>query len=717
VEQRVSVLAPKLGVPLLTYLLKGLAGVHDLGKWLEFQEYIRKEDRRRGECKHADVGAWLFLKHSSASSLARLLATLSSQHHGALPNSDELLNPYLEPPEVAGRVQQALQRSGRALLPLPELVLPDQTAEDKRRAELLLRLAYSVLIDSDCLDAEMFYSGRKAELRAHYPSLFTLLIRLNATLARGFPAPISPVLRACRQEFSDICAAQALGPPDFYSLAGVTGIGKTLASMRFGLSHALVNKQARVIVVMPTITITSQTAQEYKSIFGADAVCEHHSNLDQDKASEVSTLACTNWDAPIIVTTMVQFMESLGSNQRSRCRKLHNLVDALIIIDEAQLLPVTVEQGKQVISLLPTCLDFLRQLVQYYHCTVVLSTATQPALQERYGSKAGLHGGLPAVRPIISVEKQQEYQRKLVRVSAAMPKVLPDGCWQETPWAEIIPEFSTHPTGLMIVNYRAQASMVAEALQQTRGDCFHLSRNMTYEHCDQVIATVKQQLARGDRITGCSTSLVETGVNFGFPVVYRALAGVDTLCQAAGRCNRDGLLALGYMKVFVPQDAVPDTHMRRVYGIMRCLLQKYGTLDIFNAELQREYFSMLYRYELPGKDVVDESRQALNYADTADQFKIIADYRVTVVFCRDDHAKALVRAFTQRVDSDSWRLRQKLQPYMVGVSERDRAWLLDHQVAKEASGLLYVLDPTPVYHPIFGFTSQAKPSGGKGRAA
>jgi CRISPR-associated endonuclease/helicase Cas3 len=320
--------------------------------------------------------------------------------------------------------------------------------------------------------------------------------------------------------------------------------------MAFALEHAIQHGKRRIIVVIPYTSVIEQTAKQYREVFGDEAVIEHHSNLDPDKETRRSQLASENWDAPIIVTTNVQFFESLFASRSSACRKLHNIVDSVIILDEAQMLPP---------GYLQPVVSVLRGLSSLFGASVVLCTATQPALVGRIESGQAKLRGFPegSVRELMS--DPADLSGTLRRVEL---KRHPKGD-DPVSWEEIAGELRTIDRVLCIVNTRKDCRSLYELLPE---GSVHLSALMCPEHRSQVVAKIKSVLRTEGPLRVVSTQLVEAGVDIDFPVVYRALAGLDSIAQAAGRCNREGKLndtgQRGRVIVFRPPKDAPSGLLR-----------------------------------------------------------------------------------------------------------------------------------------------------------
>lgn len=432
------------------------------------------------------------------------------------------------------------------------------------------------------LDSEAFGDPAASRLRSAYPTLAELKPSFDAHMARFTADSAVKQLRA--QILAD-CRERAACAPGLFSLTVPTGGGKTLSSMAFALEHAQRHGFKRVIYVIPYTSIIEQTADVFRGIFG-EAVVEHHSNFEvadeRSRETQRSRLATENWDAPIIVTTNVQFFESLFAARTSRCRKLHNILDSVVILDEAQMLPPP--------FLLPIT-HVLRLLSQHYRTSIVLCTATQPALSER--RSFGQHfRGLP--EPTELVGDREALYRQLKRVQVELPEDLSAG----TDWPELAQRVSAHDCVLVIVNSRADAQALHALLPV---GSLHLSGRMCGAHRSEVIQQIRQRLeARREGhdiapLRVVSTSLIEAGVDVDFPVVYRALAGLDSIAQAAGRCDREGRLAeLGRVIVFVPIKPAPVGLQRIGATACKSVLMTSGSDEPLRPELITRYFTSFY---------------------------------------------------------------------------------------------------------------------------
>jgi len=559
---------------------------HDLGKFRPgFQRYLRLDENAHIEGRgvgqrdksHSAAGALhalqsLTAQHGEPGRRAGwLLAHLIAAHHAGLYNSadlkDRLLGAGLNDSERerAEAVQAAAEYAPALLNPLPALdskalfsAIPGLLEAEPLAQSLWLRLLFSALVDADFLDTEAYLQAGKSQGRAGFPSLEVYAEQLDAHLdalalsVRSAGRAEEPVMRARAQVLAD-CRAAALQPGGVFSLQVPTGGGKTLASLAFALRHAVANGLERVIVAIPYTSIVEQTVDVLSGIFGRENLVEHHSQADSAAERETarSRLACENWDAPLVVTTNVQLFESLFAARTSRCRKLHRVQRSVIVLDEAQTLPP---------SFLQPTLDALRLLVGHHGVSLLSCTATQPVLSdiERFDPARSLRGlTRGGERPVEIVREVAPLYAQLERVRLEWPADLQST--QEI--GAIAVRLACEPSVLAIVNTRRDAAELVQALDAASPEgerTLHLSAAMCGQHRADLIAEIRARLqARraGDErpLRVVATQLVEAGVDIDFPVVFRALAGLDAIAQAAGRCNREGRLGErgGQVQVFV----------------------------------------------------------------------------------------------------------------------------------------------------------------------
>ncbi len=439
-------------------------------------------------------------------------------------------------------------------------------------------MLYSSLVDADFLDTESYMDCVKTLNRGGYCSISELLDRFKRFSKQMDMKSEATKVNVIRRNIRTKCVQAAKEEQGVFSLSVPTGGGKTLSSLAFALEHAKLHKLKRIIYVIPYTSIIEQNAGVIRSAVGEDQVIEHHSNLDEDDATPKSRLASENWDAPVIVTTSVQFFESLFAAKSSRCRKLHNIVRSVIILDEAQLVPV---------DFLAPILEAMQLLVDHYHVSFVISTATQPAFKDRIVDGQPFKG-LKQIKEIIGNEKDVNllYQ-SLVRYQVQFPNDL----HAISNWDEIANELKQYEQVLCVVSDRKSCRELHKLLSQ---GTYHLSALMCGQHRSIKINEIKQKLKARETVRVISTQLVEAGVDLDFPVVYRALAGLDSIAQAAGRCNREGELPdPGKVIVFNPPRKVPEGILRKAADTTRSMVMLNGQ-DPLSYDMFGKFFAELY---------------------------------------------------------------------------------------------------------------------------
>jgi CRISPR-associated endonuclease/helicase Cas3 len=712
-----------------------LAGLwHDLGKFRPgFQAYIRQvNDQAHLEGKlpassdktHSAAGALLALRHfeqrygPDAAKLARVLAHVIAGHHAGLADWTAGLDKRLlgtDAPAAQKEHDQALAASQAAA---PDLAAWPMAFDLRLQAEripgvrsgnplawsLWTRMLFSALVDADFLDTEAFMEDGRQAMRGGFAPLTHYQTRLDEHLAamaqtvQQAGRSQDPVMQARAQVLAQ-CRAKAALPPGVFRLAVPTGGGKTLSSLAFALAHAGRYGHRQVIYAIPYTSIIEQTGEVFAGIFGRDAVLEHHSQAEGDASQESarSRLACENWDAPLVVTTNVQLFESLFARRTSRCRKLHRIAGSVIVLDEAQLLPP---------DFLQPILDTLNLLVRHYGVTLLLCTATQPTLVDmtRFDPKQSLRGLPPATALI---DDEASLFAALKRVQLQWPADLQT----PLPTPTLVADLAALDCVLTIVNTRADAAEIVAALDAATGDTtLHLSAAMCGQHRADVIAGIRQRLV--DRRSGAdarplrvvSTQLVEAGVDIDFPVVYRALAGLDSIAQAAGRCNREGLLQRGRVVVFVRE--VPKALAPVRAGVEATRSTLVGGLDDALSPAAFERYFPQYYNNFPSRDkhgVVQDldnrsGEFAMSFATAADKFKLVDDQNQATVLVpyrsprpgAPDTAPLIQRL--RKGDTDRWLLR-KLQRYTVTLRQHIvDAWQARGDVKELQPGLYLLVD-------------------------
>ncbi|MBF0566480.1 MAG: CRISPR-associated endonuclease Cas3'' [Nitrospirae bacterium] len=689
-----------------------LAGLwHDLGKYSpEFQKYIRSAggidahiEGIKGRVDHSTAGG--FYAVETFKSMGRVFAYIIAGHHAGLPDWESDKSGMASLEQRLRPEKKKLLESARSIsIPndileqsLPSEKPPKKSLEPASELALSLwvRMLFSCLVDADFLDSEAFFEPERAAVRGAYPLIEKLLSMFDDYMIGKLKEAPNTDVNRIRKRILDQCRVKASEQPGIYTLTVPTGGGKTLSSMSFALNHAVKYHKNRIIYVIPYTSIIEQTANEFRKIF-ADAVIEHHSNLDTEKESARSRLACENWDAPIIVTTSVQFFESLFASRTSRCRKLHNIINSVVILDEAQLLPP---------DFLNPILKAITELKQNYGVTFVFSTATQPALSPHKTSDFNFEG-LPETGEI--VEDTDKLHNELKRVDV---RVI-DDLDTPQPWEDIARRLREHDSVLCIVNRRDDARTLWELMPE---GTFHLSALMCGAHRSEKIAEIKKLLKSGQPVRVISTQLVEAGVDLDFPVVYRALAGLDSIAQAAGRCNREGSLVnreglpvKGLTYVFTPPSKIPAGHLRQTAEI-GCRLLKDEKADPLAPERFETFFREFYWIRgsrLDEKNIIDllknDPEFHVSFREAAGKFKLIDDtaYAPVIVCYPNDKLISLLKLKGEQ--PDRW-LKRRLQRYVVNLPRRVHEQLVSSRAIYEIHPGIFIQGHSALYHEKLGF--------------
>ena len=657
-----------------------LAGLwHDLGKYsAEFQEYIKKASGYDAEA-HIE-GAPGRVDHSTAGAIhairqlgvhGRILAYLIAGHHAGLADwySAETGGKALSI-RLGAEQNYLLDRIPTQIIPHEILTQARPSTKPRGGADglhLWLRMLFSCLVDTDFLDTEAFMDGDKSATRNGYRDLTSLLTDFDGYMTRKSTSAATTPVNVIRANILRQCREKSALDPGLFSLTVPTGGGKTLSGMAFALQHAVQHKKRRIIYVIPYTSIIEQTVGIFREIFG-DNVVEHHANLDPDKEDARSRLATENWDAPIIVTTNVQFFESLFAARTSRCRKLHNIVNSVVVLDEAQLLPP---------EFLQPIADVMNQLANHYGVTFVLSTATQPALGSFQSFGNNPFRGLDNVREIMDDLNALYQQLERVKVS------VPDDLQTLRDWESVAAELLQYPSVLCIVSRRDDARELHHLMtnQESGKDTLHLSALMCGEHRSRIIRYIKWRLKKNKPLRVISTQLVEAGVDVDFPVVYRTLAGLDSIAQAAGRCNREGklkdaegILIKGKVVVFVPPKPAPPGLLRQAAQISVSLLSG-NTSNVLGRNLAKQFFEHLY-VRAPSLDkhgiyelLTQDARECqIQFRTVAEKFKLIDDSAYQTILVRYGNNDVLLGKL-EKEGPKRWLMR-KLQRYSVNIPKR-----------------------------------------------
>ena len=706
-----------------------LAGLlHDLGKYrLAFQWYLNAGDRgrRSAETDHAVYGAaaaevdWseravafaVGGHHAGLHDQCQLANMVGGQKYRAEDRFPELLVTANGKDELAGSLAAMTPNADRARNSFECLGVDEDDDSDKRRFDVFVRMLFAILVDADRLDSEKFEQEHRRQ-RAWERSIRMLdakllLTRLDAArVAKGAEKKESrPELNQLRDSVFEACRERGRNSHSgFFSLTVPTGGGKTISSMAFALEHAKAREQRRVIVVIPYLSIIEQNARDYRMIFGADQVLEHHSAVEVSpprKPSDADTeepshaldieRVMENWDVPIVVTTAVQFIETLFAASPARARKLHNVSNSVVIFDEVQTLPT---------HLLEPTLDVLRTLQQHFGVSVLFCSATQPAFLKSGNLQHGFQKNEVSEIAPSPAELFQKLQRVKYRIEPS------EACWS---WDRLASEMLSlkRPQALAVVNLRQHAFDTYLALKsmlssrsgsgetsdlnshEFNGDdaVFHLSSAMCAAHRLDVLGlsktppknNIKQRLIDNLPCWVISTQLIEAGVDIDFPTVFRAMGPLDSIVQAAGRCNREGQLRdesgqliPGDVVVFHPEipsgkNGLPPGNYSKATGIAPNYLKDTERLAT-DPDLFAAYFNELFQITatdrvIRGEDTIQQSRAKLNFRTVAERAKVISEDTIGVIVPYG-RARKLIAVIRRAKRLDHGVLR-RLQRFMV----------------------------------------------------
>jgi len=598
----------------------GLA--HDVGKYSDaFQKRIRGKKIR---VDHATAGGQLLCEMNNNSILGILAAYCVMGHHGGLPNGGSANQDTGDDHTLYGRLKRCVEDYGfyQNELALPRLnSLPPQCEkwENGFDAAFFVRMAFSALVDADWLNTEKFCNFGNVP-RGGFSTLPGLTERLTAHTEKLLN-PVGPIgdLNNRRNNLLKDCLAASGRPRGLFKLTAPTGSGKTIASLAFALNHAERNSQRRLIYVVPYNTIIEQNAAVFEELLGMENVLRHNSDATYDGDDEASLNkrnSIENWDYPLIVTSSVQFFESLFANSPSKCRKLHNIAESVLIFDEAQMIPI---------SYLSPCVRAIKTLVTQYGCSVVLATATQAPLEMFFNP----------VQPLeIAENPKADYPFWRRTTIKQLEEPLTDEA--------LLDRLIVKEQVLGIINTRRQAQALFVRLYKVAPEgTFHLSTTMYPAHRKRVLDNIRKRLKSGLVCRVVSTSLVEAGVDLDFEAVYRERAGLDSIVQAAGRCNREGQRepTASFVYVFTSAEHKPPRMIQPNIGAFEQISKKYDDLSELDAidEYYRQLYYNIGEHSLDSKRILpmfnDGAKAAsFRFADAAAAFKLIDDQAQQTVY-------------------------------------------------------------------------------------
>lgn len=663
--------------------------LHDIGKYSQgFQRRLRGGPK----VDHATAGA---KEASNYASEMGYVASFCAQycisgHHSGLLDFGTASD-VGGTPTLKGRLNKRLDdyQAYKQEIEIPKVSrIPLKSLDNQGfSAAFLIRMIFSCLVDADRLDTERFMSNGAVQ-RGGYDSMLTLFERLNNKVRPWLENGDLNTVNGRRTAILKACLDKGRSARGLFTLTVPTGGGKTISSLAFALQHAVENGMERIIYVIPYTSIIEQNAGVFKDILGEINVLEHHSNVtykkggDEGDELDLKQLAAENWDMPVIVTTNVQFFESLFSNGTSKCRKIHNIANSVIIFDEAQMLPT---------QYLKPCLQAIAELVYNYRSTAVICTATQPALEKFFPE---------ALEPVeICPEPAGQYEffrRTSIKHIGEISE------------EELIERLKQRDQALCILNSRKRVQRVYDALGGE--GTYHLSTFMYPAHRSRILAEIKARLKDKKPCRLIATSLVEAGVDLDFRAVFRELAGVDSLIQAAGRCNREGeedryeCETIVFSLTKTEGINIPRS-LEMPIDVTKQIVEAHG--DVMSLEAIKDYFERLYKYKgengLDLKGVLNNFKKGLliPFASVADKFKLIEENTKPVFIeptpIDEDSQKAADIAKRLRSGEHTRSLTRDAGQYSVNIYESDFETLRGAGLLEEPRLEIYILRDKRLY--------------------
>lgn len=666
-----------------------LGMLHDIGKYSAgFQKRIQD-----GGCKvdHSTAGAQLVRQLSKSPSTLAASYCIAGHHRGLLDGGSSADDPAESTlsarlkltPEDYQAFRTEIDPTGLFPSVRPPLHMLGTSGFT---IAFWIRMLYSCLVDADFLDTEAFMSNGSV-VREPGEGIPALYEKLEEKL-KEFKHPTNELNRM-RCKILERCLQMAEAERGLFTLTVPTGGGKTLSSLAFALKHAVRHKMRRVIYVIPYTSIIEQTAATFRDIVGDGNLLEHHHNFQYDfKNDEMDPrrLAAENWDKPLIVTTNVQFFESFFANKSSRCRKLHNVANSILIFDEAQMLPRE--------YLLP-CIRVISELVHNYGCSAVLCTATQPALQDLFPPEIRATEIMEDVPSLYSFFKRTE-----IRTIGPLSN------------EALVERLDAHEQVLCIVNTREHARVLYDRIKDE--NTFHLTTLMTPVHRTRTLEEIRQRLKEGLPCRVISTSLVEAGVDFDFPTVYRAEAGLDSEIQAAGRCNREGKRPAEDSIVYIFQPEGPyrntQTSFLKPISVARDLAHCYP--DIASPESIHAYFQELYKIsgnELDSKEIVRRLEEGAGntlfpFETVAKEFRLIDERTKAILIPAEEKAKDFAKQL--RRGERNQKLLRAIGPYCVSIYENHYQALIRTSALEVLDDEIAILADLSLYNEKTGLSLQ-----------
>ena len=649
--------------------------LHDIGKYsAAFQHKIRTNGTEMVD--HATAGAQVCKNQGVFYSI---MSYCIAGHHAGLPDYGNRAD-RASAPTLSGRLKKKVEdyEAFRTEVQIPPVAGPPFDAracvDPDFSLSVFIRMLYSCLVDADFLDTEQFMKHGDTGRMQGEP-MDVLLKKLETHVGEWRKQTDLHTINGRRTAILNACLAGGNMDKGIFRLTVPTGGGKTVASMAFALQHAVKHHMSRVIYVVPYTSIIEQNAQVFRDILGEENVLENHCNVDYEDSEELKPmqLAAENWDKPVVVTTNVQFFESLFSNKSSKCRKLHNIVNSVIVFDEAQMLPN---------NYLKPCVAMIEELVNMYGASAVLCTATQPALDSFFVKRK-------PIELCPNPEKQFDFFKRVTYKNLGT-------VGQEMFLERLKEEYQV----LCIVNTKKRAQKLYREMQGE--GVYHLSTSMCPKHRKIVLKEIRQCLENKKKCVVIATSLVEAGVDLDFRTVYLQLAGVDSMIQAAGRCNREGKnsAAESYVYVFQLDEKEYVPGQRKQIDVAKMLLGDQRQLD--DLQSIESYFQMLYHLKgdsLDKKHILEEfKRREYPFAKVGKEFRLIEDDTVTIFINFNEEAKSILEELKNKGFTKA-RMRKAGQ-YCVNIYRREFGKIYDAgmlQTVSEDITDFYVLENPDAY--------------------
>lgn len=620
--------------------------LHDIGKYSkEFQKKIQENTNDRVD--HATAGAQVC---KELGGYYPILSYCIAGHHAGLPDYG---NTAISS-SLCGRWKKRIcdYQAYEDEIEIPKLDTDPIIFKKDRNMDFALgtfiRMLYSCLVDADFLDTEAFMKNGETG-RNSGESMEILQNKLINYVSEWLKNTDTDTINGRRTEILNHCIKEGKQPEGIFRLTVPTGGGKTIASLAFAMEHAVKYQKDRIIYVIPYTSIIEQNAQIFREILGEENVLENHCNVEYEGSEEFKPmqLASENWDKPVIVTTNVQFFESLFANKSSKCRKIHNIANSVIILDEAQMLPL---------DYLKPCIAMLQELVDSYSASVVLCTATQPALDSFFSNKEAIKELCPRMEDQFRFFKRVNYQN--------LGKIRQE---------DLLERLRNEKNVLCIVNTKKTAQMIYKELQGE--GIYHLSTSMYPKHRKRVLKAIRERLKNDEKCIVISTSLVEAGVDLDFAMVYRQIAGLDSMIQAAGRCNREGKRkwSESMFYIFDLEETRAVQSQRQQIDVSEGVLQDYS--DISDLKAITDYFTRLYHYRgtsLDKKKIMDEfQKMECNFAKVAKEFKLIEENTKTIFINREPETEELLQEL--RLKGITKERMRKAGQYCVQVYDNEKS--------------------------------------------